>query len=73
MKNVFGAETLLLEGGSIINGSFQRADLIDELSLVTAPVVAGEGKPLFDKSGFSAFSLAEIKQLGGAVQAKYIR
>lgn len=73
LKNIIGAEALLLEGGSIINGSFLRADAIDELSLVTAPVAAGEGKPLFDKSEFSAFSLAEIKQYDGAVWMKYIK
>ena len=71
LKNIIGAEALLLEGGSIINGSFQRADAIDELSLVTAPVAAGEGKPLFYESEFSAFSLAEIKQYDGAVWTRY--
>ena len=42
LKDLIGCETLLLEGGSIINGSFQRADVIDELSLVVAPVVANK-------------------------------
>ncbi|MBQ8827555.1 MAG: dihydrofolate reductase family protein, partial [Clostridia bacterium] len=40
LKNIFGIETLLLEGGSIINGAFQQEGAIDELSLVTVPVVA---------------------------------
>lgn len=55
-----GIDTLLLEGGSVINGYFQRADCIDELSLVVAPVVSqGDGKPLFDNACISDFSLKE--------------
>jgi 2,5-diamino-6-(ribosylamino)-4(3H)-pyrimidinone 5'-phosphate reductase len=46
----FGIETLLLEGGGTINGSFLEADLIDELSILVAPVADGSiGTPsLFD-------------------------
>ncbi len=46
----FGVRTLLLEGGGRINGSFLRAGLIDEVSLLLVPVVDGRiGTPgLFD-------------------------
>lgn len=46
----FGIATLLLEGGGKINGSMLRAGLIDELSLLVAPVADGSsGSPaLFD-------------------------
>ncbi|WP_164018228.1 RibD family protein [Pyxidicoccus trucidator] len=46
----FGIKKLLLEGGGKINGSFLAADLIDELSLLLAPVADGSiGTPsLFD-------------------------
>jgi riboflavin biosynthesis pyrimidine reductase len=46
----FGIRKLLLEGGGKINGSFLAADLIDELSLLLAPVADGSiGTPsLFD-------------------------
>lgn len=46
----FGIRTLLLEGGGKINGSFLAAGLIDELSLLVAPVAdGGVGTPtLFD-------------------------
>lgn len=58
LKNIIGAQTLLLEGGSIINGAFQRADVIDELSLVVAPVVADKNdKPLFADSVVADFEL----------------
>lgn len=45
-----GVRTLLLEGGGRINGSFLAAGLVDELSLLIAPVAdGGIGTPtLFD-------------------------
>ena len=45
-----GIRTLMLEGGGGINGSFARAGLVDEVSLLLAPVVDGRvGTPaLFD-------------------------
>jgi 2,5-diamino-6-(ribosylamino)-4(3H)-pyrimidinone 5'-phosphate reductase len=46
----FGIRKLLLEGGGKINGSFLGADVIDELSILIAPVAdGGIGTPsLFD-------------------------
>jgi|SRR5438445_2893771 len=41
LARAFGIRTLLLEGGGKINGSFLSADLIDELSVVIAPVADG--------------------------------
>ncbi len=48
----FGIKRLLLEGGGKINGSFLAADLIDEVSMLVAPVADGSiGTPtLFDAS-----------------------
>jgi len=50
LRSLFGIKTLLLEGGGKINGTFLDAGLIDELSLVYAPVADGSvGTPsLFD-------------------------
>ena len=47
---IFGLKTLMLEGGGTINGAMLRAGLIDELSLLIAPVAdARVGTPaLFD-------------------------
>lgn len=42
LHTLFGIETLLLEGGAILNGAFLREDLVDELSLVVAPVTGDE-------------------------------
>jgi len=50
LRKHFGIRKLLLEGGGRINGSFLAADLIDELSVLIAPVADGSiGTPtLFD-------------------------
>ena len=48
LKTLFGMETVLLEGGSILNGAFHQAGLIDELSLVVTPQTGKEEDyPLF--------------------------
>ncbi len=37
LEDLFGAKTLLLEGGGIINGAFLTAGLIDEISVIVYP------------------------------------
>ncbi len=74
LKNIIGCETLLLEGGSIINGFFQRADVIDELSLVTAPIVADKNdKPLFMNSTISNYELVKSENTNGNLVLNYKR
>ena len=53
LRREFGIETLLLEGGGGINGSFLEANLIDELSIVLAPIADGSvgTATLFDAHG----------------------
>jgi len=64
----------LLEGGSIINGSFIRTDVIDELSLVVAPIVADRNdKPLFTDSKLTDFELSKVSQIDGVVVLNYIK
>jgi 2,5-diamino-6-(ribosylamino)-4(3H)-pyrimidinone 5'-phosphate reductase len=55
-----GIRTLMLEGGGGINGSFLRDGLIDEISLLVAPVAdARTGTPaLFDSSDIDPRRLA---------------
>jgi len=50
LRASFGIRRLLLEGGGRINGSFLAANLIDELSILVAPIADGSvGTPtLFD-------------------------
>jgi 2,5-diamino-6-(ribosylamino)-4(3H)-pyrimidinone 5'-phosphate reductase len=52
----FGVRTLMLEGGGKINGGMLRDGLIDEVSLLVAPVADGRvGTPaLFDVEGDAA-------------------
>ncbi len=75
LREIFGIRRLLLEGGSLLNGSFLREDLVDELSLVMMPVTASaEGKSLFDGSVTRAFRLEEARTLEeGAVWLRYRR
>lgn len=75
LKNIFGIRTLLLEGGSIINGAFQRAGVIDELSLVVAPTTAAtDSKPLFYESKIEDFELADVtKHENSVLYIKYVK
>lgn len=68
LKTYFGIDKLLLEGGSILNGAFQRAGVIDEQSLVVDPVVAGTGdKPLFMDSALENHMLEDVRFQNGAL------
>lgn len=72
LKNILGCETLLLEGGSITNGAFQRAGVIDEISLVVAPVVAcAEDKPLFMDATLENYKLIDSKKHNGNLWLNY--
>lgn len=64
----------VLEGGSIINGHFLRADCVDELSLVQAPVTAGVGaKPLFGDGEIKNFALVKAEEKNGTLITRYKR
>lgn len=41
LRGLFGIKRLLLEGGGTINGHFLAAKLIDEMSVIIAPIVDG--------------------------------
>lgn len=41
LRRLFGIDKLMLAGGGIVNGSFLAEGLVDELSLVIAPVADG--------------------------------
>lgn len=76
-----GIKRLLLEGGGTVNGSFFRAGLIDEISLILCPAVDGNrGAPiLFDggdpdgpRSPVKAMTLQSSEPLdGGALWLRY--
>jgi len=68
LYSLFGIKTLLLEGGSIINGAVQIENYIDELSLVVSPIVSNSNdKPLFNNSRVETYYLKESKVYNGNV------
>jgi riboflavin biosynthesis pyrimidine reductase len=74
LKAYFGMNKLLLEGGSILNGAFQRAGVIDELSLVVAPTVAdAEDKPLFMDARMEHYTLEDVQYRNDTLWLNYKR
>lgn len=73
LKSLFGIKLLLLEGGGTLNGSFQRAHLIDEVSVILAPAVAGEGeKCLFEGGSLEEYELKDARMMdGGSLWLRY--
>ncbi|MBB5764785.1 dihydrofolate reductase family protein [Methylorubrum rhodesianum] len=53
LGEAFGVETILLQGGASINGSFLKAGLIDEMSVLIQPAVDGLAgvQSIFDYQG----------------------
>lgn len=53
LKATFKIDSLLVEGGGILNGSFIAAGVIDEISLLVAPIADGQndGPMTFDHRG----------------------
>ena len=72
LKAYFGINKLLLEGGSILNGAFQRAGVIDEVSLVVAPTVAeAEDKPLFMDARMEHYALEDVQYRNDTLWLNY--
>jgi 2,5-diamino-6-(ribosylamino)-4(3H)-pyrimidinone 5'-phosphate reductase len=74
----FGVRTLMLEGGGRINGGMLRAGLVDEVSVLVAPVADGRigTLALFDAEGEDAptwaLVLKHVEQRGdGVVWLRY--
>lgn len=75
LNTLFGIKKLLLEGGSIINGASHQADVVDELSLVVAPIIGdANGKPLFYDGDMKNYCLKNATVLSEQVLwLQYIR
>jgi riboflavin biosynthesis pyrimidine reductase len=65
LNRELGVKRLLLEGGGGTNGAFQRAGLIDELSLILCPAVDGaKGAPaVFDSTEAEAGHRAPVEAM----------
>ena len=74
LRELFGIRRLLLEGGSVLNGAFLRERVIDELSLVVAPLTAEAGdKPLFMDGQMEQWELRQVRQYeDGVVWLHYV-
>ncbi|MBQ9743762.1 MAG: dihydrofolate reductase family protein [Clostridia bacterium] len=72
LGTLFGIRTLLLEGGSVINGAFIRSGAVDEISTVVSPIVGDrDGLPLFDGATVTSYTLSTVEKVGGCVWIKY--
>lgn len=80
LKSLFGINTLMLSGGGYINGSFLKEGLIDELSVVLAPVTdaASDTSTLFETGNYLGkinpveFSLIDVEKLNeGGLWLRY--
>lgn len=66
LQELFGIDRVMLAGGGLINGALLDAGVIDELSVVLAPVIdGGDGAALFDRCGSAGLELIESRELGG--------
>ena len=74
LRDHLSPEFYVLEGGSIINGHFLRADCVDEISLVQVPITADkDSKSLFMNGDIFDFELTEAEQKNGTLVMRYVR
>lgn len=68
-----GFEGAILTGGSTLNSSFAKSNLIDEIVLNIEPVIIGKGIPVFNPDVFDLkLKLLEMKKSRGkTIQLKY--
>ncbi len=73
LYSLFSIKRLMIAGGGLMNWSFVQEDLVDELSLVIAPVADGNttAVSIFEKADFhsarapATFHLSEVTKLDG--------
>ena len=72
LNALFGIESILLEGGSTLNGAFYAANLVDEISLVVIATSShGDDKTLFNTDRIKRFKMKSSKVLPG--KAAWVR
>lgn len=80
LKTLFGIEKLMVAGGGLMNWSFAQANLLDEVSVVIAPMADGSTSAvsIFEKGDFLpdrdpvAFTLKEVERVrGGGLWLRY--
>ena len=74
LRMKFGIKVLLLEGGSLINGSFMKAGVIDEISIVQCPITGEkDDKSLFNEGNIESYSLENLTSLRNGIYMVYKR
>ena len=72
LRMKFGIKVLLLEGGSLINGTFMKAGVIDEISLVQCPITGEKNdKSLFYEGNIESYNLETLRPLRNGVYMLY--
>lgn len=72
LRMKFGIKILLLEGGSLINGTFMKAGVIDEISLVQCPITGEKNdKSLFYEGNIESYNLETLRPLRNGVYMLY--
>lgn len=80
LKTLFGIEKLMVAGGGLMNWSFAQAGLLDEVSIVMAPVADGNTSAvsIFEKADFLpnkeplAFTMKEVEPIiGGGLWLRF--
>jgi dihydrofolate reductase len=68
-----GFDRALIGGGGMVNASFMKEGLIDEIILDIESMIFGEGMPLFANGDFETrLQLVDVKKLSGhSVQLRY--
>ncbi|MGP9528417.1 MULTISPECIES: dihydrofolate reductase family protein [Micrococcaceae] len=62
-----GAGDVWVAGGADLAGGFVQANVLDELLLVTVPVVFGEGTSIFGRSVRAQLSAMSVEDLGNDI------
>ena len=73
LRKLFGIHHLLLEGGSILNGSFFKEDVIDELSIVQANCLCPNGKSLMSQGDMKEFKMYKVTPYDDCIWLQYKR
>ena len=69
-----GCKSLLLTGGAILNSSFMKKNLIDEIILNINPIAIGEGKEIFKSEDFTKkLELIKYSKLSEGIIQLYYR
>jgi len=70
-----GFKEIVIGGGSELNTSLIKKDLIDEIRVIIKPIVIGKGKSLFGEIGeIKKFKVNSVEKLPyGSIEISYVK